>query len=109
MLVPGILGFQTVLFALICFVCLVIRHKSKDAAAKKEEIMRLVAMASEEAALAEVEATVEYTSMPVLRLYQCAVCYSDTTMRCSRCKTVRYWFVLSKSFLFKLFFSVILN
>ncbi|KAF5451474.1 hypothetical protein F2P56_026580 [Juglans regia] len=90
MLVPGILGFQTVLFALICFVCLVIRHKSKNAAAKKEEIMRLVAMASEEAALAEVEATVEYTSMPVLRLYQCAVCYSDTTMRCSRCKTVRY-------------------
>lgn len=96
MLGPGILGFQSILLALICAVCLVIRHKWKDAAAKKEEIMRLVAMASEEAAMAEVVATVEYTAMPVVRRYQCAVCYSPTTMRCSQCKAVRYWFVLPK-------------
>ncbi|KAG7994178.1 hypothetical protein I3843_01G043900 [Carya illinoinensis] len=90
MLFPGILGFLTFLLPSIFFVSLLIRLKWRDAAAKKEEIMRLVAMASEEAALAEVEATVEYTSMPVVRRYQCAVCYSPTTMRCSQCKIVRY-------------------
>uniref|UniRef100_A0A2N9ENU9 USP domain-containing protein n=1 Tax=Fagus sylvatica TaxID=28930 RepID=A0A2N9ENU9_FAGSY len=90
MLVPGILGFQGLLLTLIFVVCVVIRHKWKDAAAKKEEIMRLVAMASEEAAMIEVEATVQYGSIPVALLSQCAVCYSPTTMRCSQCKAARY-------------------
>jgi ubiquitin carboxyl-terminal hydrolase 36/42 len=98
MLVPGILGFQGLLLTLIFVVCVVIRHKWKDAAAKKEEIMRLVAMASEEAAMIEVEATVQYGSIPVALLSQCAVCYSPTTMRCSQCKAARYWFVLFRIF-----------
>ncbi|MCI24842.1 ubiquitin carboxyl-terminal hydrolase 16-like, partial [Trifolium medium] len=29
-------------------------------------------------------------SVPVSEWYQCAVCYSPTTMRCARCKAVRY-------------------
>ncbi|XP_059456635.1 ubiquitin carboxyl-terminal hydrolase 17 isoform X2 [Corylus avellana] len=90
MLVPGVLGFESIVLALVCVVWLVIRHKWKDAAAKKEEIMRLVAIASQETAMAEVEATVEYTFMPVVRRFQCAVCFSPTTRRCSQCKTVRY-------------------
>ena len=98
MLVPGILGFQGLLLTLVFVVCVVIRHKWKDAAAKKEEIMRLVAMASEEAAMIEVEATVQYGSIPVALLSQCAVCYSPTTMRCSQCKAARYWFVLFSNF-----------
>lgn len=94
MLVSGILGFEIVLLTLIFFVGVLIRHKWKDAEAKKEEIMRLVAMASEEAAMAEVEATVQYGPVSVVGQYQCAVCYSPTTMRCSQCKLARYWFVL---------------
>ncbi|XP_062154833.1 ubiquitin carboxyl-terminal hydrolase 17 [Alnus glutinosa] len=90
MLVPGVLGFESIVLALVCVVWLVIRHKWRDEAAKKEEIMRLVAIASQETAMAEVEATVEYTSMPVVRRFQCAVCYNPTTRRCSQCKAVRY-------------------
>lgn len=93
MLVPGVLGFESIVLALVCVVWLVIRHKWRDEAAKKEEIMRLVAIASQETAMAEVEATVEYTSMPVVRRFQCAVCYNPTTRRCSQCKAVRYWWV----------------
>ncbi|KAM4128695.1 hypothetical protein ACJW30_02G186500 [Castanea mollissima] len=90
MLVSGILGFEIALLTLIFFVGVLIRHKWKDAEAKKEEIMRLVAMASQEAAMAEVEATVQYGPVSVVGQYQCAVCYSPTTMRCSQCKLTRY-------------------
>ncbi|XP_027362089.1 ubiquitin carboxyl-terminal hydrolase 17 isoform X2 [Abrus precatorius] len=94
MLVPGILGFQSLVYALLVLGFVVIRQVWKNAEAKKEEIVRLV----EDAAMAEMEAaaaasSVEYScSVPITvsRWYQCAVCYSPTTMRCSRCKAVRY-------------------
>ncbi|KAF7809352.1 ubiquitin carboxyl-terminal hydrolase 17 [Senna tora] len=58
---------------------------------KKEEITRLVDMASEEeAAIAKMEASSECSFIPLSRGYQCAMCYSPTTMRCSKCKAVRY-------------------
>jgi ubiquitin carboxyl-terminal hydrolase 36/42 len=90
----AILGFQSLLFAVVLASFFAIRHKWKNAAAKKEEIMRLVAMASQEAAMAEFQATTLYAPVPVSSPYHCAVCFSQTTMRCSKCKSVRYWFVL---------------
>lgn len=95
MLVPGILGFQGLLLLLVLACFLVIRHKWKNAVVNKEEIMRLVAMASEETAVAEFQATSPYAPVvqPVSLPYHCAVCYASTTMRCSKCKAVRYWFV----------------
>ncbi|XP_050371388.1 ubiquitin carboxyl-terminal hydrolase 17-like [Argentina anserina] len=95
----GILGFQGLLLlglgvAAAAFV--VIRHKWRNAVAKKEEIMRLVAMASQEAAMAELQtfsahfAAAAPVPVTVAGAFRCAVCYSQTTMRCSKCKSVRY-------------------
>ncbi|KAM1611693.1 hypothetical protein ACFX11_000487 [Malus domestica] len=92
MLVPGIIGFQGLLLLLILLSFFVICHKWKNAAAKKEEILRLVAMASEETAVAEFQATAFFAPVvqPASWPYHCAVCYASTTMRCSKCKAVRY-------------------
>ncbi|XP_024182286.1 ubiquitin carboxyl-terminal hydrolase 17 isoform X2 [Rosa chinensis] len=93
----GMLGFQGLLFGVVLAAFFVIRHKWRNAVAKKEEIMRLVAMASEEAAMAEFQATTAMYAAappvvvaPVTSPFHCAVCYSQTTMRCSKCKSVRY-------------------
>ncbi|KAL2504507.1 Ubiquitin carboxyl-terminal hydrolase 17 [Abeliophyllum distichum] len=74
-----------------------VRQKWKNATAKKEELLRLVTMASEEEAqIASIKAVEEYKSSPLpppLRLekrYYCAVCLCPTTTRCSQCKAVRY-------------------
>ena len=91
MLIPGILGFQSLLYVFLLVGFLVIRHMWRNAEAKKEEIIRLVDMVSEESAMVEMAVSVEYSSIPVL--HQCAMCYAPTTMRCSKCKAVRYWFV----------------
>ncbi|XP_061353476.1 ubiquitin carboxyl-terminal hydrolase 17 isoform X2 [Gastrolobium bilobum] len=90
MVVPGILGFQSVVYVVLVLGFVVFRYVWRNAEAKKEEIIRLV----EDAAM-EMEAvswSVEYSSIPVSvsQMYQCAVCYSPTTRRCSRCKAVRY-------------------
>ncbi|CAI9763464.1 unnamed protein product [Fraxinus pennsylvanica] len=72
-------------------------QKWKNATAKREDILRLVTMASEEEAeIAKIIAVEEYKSSPLpppLRLekrYHCAVCLCPTTARCSQCKAVRY-------------------
>ncbi|KAF3439217.1 hypothetical protein FNV43_RR17492 [Rhamnella rubrinervis] len=90
MLVPGIVGLRSLLLVFVLVAFLLIRRKWRNAVAKKEEIMRLVAMASEEAAMAEVEATSVYDSVLPPRPFQCVICYCPTTMRCSQCKAVRY-------------------
>ncbi|KAL7104312.1 hypothetical protein ACP275_08G236100 [Erythranthe tilingii] len=82
---------------------LVVRHKWRNGAAKKEEILRLVAVASEEEAnIAKLQAIEEYHNSPppppppphlqpqLEKQYYCAVCHCPTTTRCSRCKAVRY-------------------
>lgn len=81
---------------------------------KREEVLRLISLATEESYLAaqqkdeEEEATVvDYyygssssSSVPPPPpppdddVYRCAVCHSPTTTRCSQCKSVRYWFVI---------------
>ncbi|KAL1536757.1 ubiquitinyl hydrolase 1 [Salvia divinorum] len=82
---------------------LVVRHKWRNGAAKKEAILRLVAVTSEEEAqIAKLQAIeqynskqVEYTPQPsntqqLEAQHFCAVCRCPTTTRCSRCKAVRY-------------------
>ncbi|XP_021274587.1 ubiquitin carboxyl-terminal hydrolase 17 [Herrania umbratica] len=87
MLVPGFLGFNGVFLLSLLVVFLVIRHKLRNAAARKEEVTRLLEMVSHEAAMVEVQATGEYGYYPK---YQCTVCFAPTTTRCSQCKSVRY-------------------
>ncbi|KAK4417086.1 Ubiquitin carboxyl-terminal hydrolase 17 [Sesamum alatum] len=82
-----------VLVGVLLILGLVVRHKWRNGAAKKEEILRLVAVASqEEAGTAKLLAFEEYNSpmQPLEKQYYCAVCRCPTTTRCSRCKAVRY-------------------
>ncbi|KAF8086208.1 hypothetical protein N665_0632s0028 [Sinapis alba] len=66
----------------------VVRRKWRLAALRREEIRRLLIHASEEAARAELEASsVEFSSVYVSNgCFQCPVCYSPASTRCSRCK-----------------------
>ncbi|XP_057973797.1 ubiquitin carboxyl-terminal hydrolase 16 [Malania oleifera] len=92
MLVAGDLGFSCVVLVVLFFpvIGLVVRHKWRVAVARKEEIKRLLVFAAEEAARAELEATVGYAPVSFSPQFQCAVCYCPTTTRCARCKAVRY-------------------
>jgi ubiquitin carboxyl-terminal hydrolase 36/42 len=118
MLIFEILGLQGFVYLFLLLGFVVIRYVWKNAETKKEEVMMPVQdTAAEMEAYAdspsyEVSATYDDSnlnsisnsnSVPVSELYQCAVCYSPTTMRCSRCKAVRYRFVfcfLSQSLFF---------
>ncbi|XP_012081651.1 ubiquitin carboxyl-terminal hydrolase 17 isoform X2 [Jatropha curcas] len=88
MLIPGIIGFQTLFFFFVFLFCLWLHHKWRNAVARKEEIRRLVDLVSKESALVEFEAVYEYSSFP--KPHQCAVCFCPTTTRCSQCKSVHY-------------------
>ncbi|KAL8549234.1 hypothetical protein ACS0TY_008182 [Phlomoides rotata] len=86
-----------VIVAILLIFGAVVRHKWKNAAAKKEEILRLLAVASdEEAEMSKLQAVDVYyssSSSPPAQIenpYYCAACYCPTTTRCSQCKTVRY-------------------
>lgn len=99
------LGFQNwILLFVFCLGLIssfVIRWKWNKSVERKKEIMRLVAIAADEAARAELQANAEYQYMyrgfdsvpvvpPVVRTTDCAVCHSPTTTRCARCKAVKY-------------------
>lgn len=94
MLVAGVLGFQS-LVLVVCLVVpvigFVVRRKWRLALARKEEIKRLLILAAEEAARAELEASADYGVVAAVAQNQCAVCYFPTTTRCAQCKAVRYW------------------
>ncbi|KAL0423147.1 UNVERIFIED_CONTAM: Ubiquitin carboxyl-terminal hydrolase 17 [Sesamum radiatum] len=90
-----------VIVAILLIFGVVVRHKWRNAAAKKEEILRLVAMASEEEAEIAKQAVDGYSYTPppppppspppqLEKRCYCAVCYRPTTTRCSQCKAVRY-------------------
>ncbi|CAA7400929.1 unnamed protein product [Spirodela intermedia] len=98
---PSALKLACLLFVPVF--ALVIRRKWKLAAASREEVKRLVILAAEEAANAEIEAAneyrtrLEYESSPSSAAASepkgkpmCAVCNRPTTTRCSRCKAVKY-------------------
>ncbi|XP_074369865.1 ubiquitin carboxyl-terminal hydrolase 17-like [Apium graveolens] len=99
MLVRGDLGFVAVIAVVLAVIWWVIRRKWRIAAARREEIHRLLVFAAEESARAEFEATVMYESaakeefvkekVPVVK-NQCALCFSPAAKLCSQCKAVRY-------------------
>lgn len=74
----------------------VVSRKWRRASARAEEIKRLLVLASEEAAKAEIEVNSGYaysfseSVSPHPSIYRCAVCFFPTTTRCARCKSVRY-------------------
>ncbi|KAK8597078.1 hypothetical protein V6N13_001708 [Hibiscus sabdariffa] len=94
MLLFGDLGFSSLVLVISFVIPLIgffIRRQWRLSIARQVEIKRLMILASEEAARAELEASLGYGTNSVLQNYhQCAVCYSPTTTRCSRCKAVRY-------------------
>ncbi|KAK4276877.1 hypothetical protein QN277_014978 [Acacia crassicarpa] len=94
MRVTGDLGFSSLVLLVVCFVVpvigFVIHRKWQFALARQEEIKRLLILAAEEAARAETEASFAYATFYDPKVTQCAVCYSPTTTRCSRCKAVHY-------------------
>ncbi|XP_076891130.1 ubiquitin carboxyl-terminal hydrolase 17-like [Bidens hawaiensis] len=112
---PGLPNLVVLVFVLVIFPAIgfFLRRKWRHAAARREEIKRLLVFASEEAARAEIEATeaYSYTSSPVRSpeysawippapvpapvpalkpVYKCAVCFSPTSTRCAKCKAARY-------------------
>ncbi|GFS44028.1 ubiquitin-specific protease 16 [Actinidia rufa] len=97
--VGGDLGFSYLVLVVLFVgpvVGLVVRRKLRISVARREEVKRLLVLASEEAARAELEATIGYDiqqeiiSRPLQN--QCAVCFFPTTKLCARCKAVRYWY-----------------
>lgn len=75
--------------------------KWSEAAKKRERIDLLAHMATEESFRAEAVPTVAATAtaFPFVSpskngIHVCARCLSPATTRCSRCKSVRYWYVL---------------
>lgn len=77
------------------------------AAARQAEVRRLALLAAQEAEMAEMEAMASYSATSADGAYsystyvakelatrpECAVCSTLATARCSRCKTVIYWYV----------------
>lgn len=119
------LGFSSLVVLVVCAVFpligLVLRSKWRRIAARKEEIRRLIIVASEETARAELEASAGYDysygytrddgysrsdgyaytdgysdgygTVSPAQSNRCAVCHSPTTARCANCKAVWYWYV----------------
>ncbi|XWS21412.1 hypothetical protein CRYUN_Cryun30bG0053100 [Craigia yunnanensis] len=94
MLLVGDLGFSSLVLVFSLVLPLIgffVRRKWRLSVARQAEIKRLLILASEEAARAELEASVGYGTISISRNYhQCAICYCPTTTRCARCKAVRY-------------------
>ncbi|CAH8363979.1 unnamed protein product [Eruca vesicaria subsp. sativa] len=83
--------FLLISLVLPLLVFFAIRRKWRLAVLRREEIQRLLIHASEEDARAELEAaSVEFSSVYVSNSFQCPICYSPASTRCSRCKAVRY-------------------
>ncbi|CAN8264252.1 unnamed protein product [Cochlearia groenlandica] len=85
---------QFLLIGFMMLVFLLIRRQWRSAALRREEILRLVALATEESYVAaaaeeEIRAAVDYVSSAP-DVYRCAVCLYPTTTRCAQCKSVRY-------------------
>ncbi|CAH8374977.1 unnamed protein product [Eruca vesicaria subsp. sativa] len=86
--------FLLIGFLMLAF--LLIRRQWRSAAVKREEVLRLIDLATEESYVAveeeKVRETVDYSSVPPPPpdVYLCVVCHYPTTTRCARCKSVRY-------------------
>jgi hypothetical protein len=74
----------------VLLITLMVFMKWKSTEARKAEIRKLLLVAAEEAHRVEAEHSDYGVAFDRLRLNQCAVCFSTTTRRCSRCKAVKY-------------------
>ncbi|KAH7655471.1 Ubiquitinyl hydrolase 1 protein [Dioscorea alata] len=91
----GFPGWALVVAFVLCpALVLIVKRRLRIAAERREEVRRLAALAAEEAERAEEEASLVYVWGSVVEKEierpRCAVCFSPTTTRCSRCKAVRY-------------------
>lgn len=98
MRLTGDLGFSSLVLVVVSVVLLVIafviRRKWLHAAARNEEIKRLLILAAEETERVEREASYEYgAAVSATNINRCALCYFPATARCKQCKSVRYWCV----------------
>ena len=90
------LEIQSLVLALVVvlLITLMAFMKWKSTEARKDEIRKLLLVAAEEARRVEAEHRDYGVAVDRLSLNQCAVCFSTTTSRCSRCKTVKYWLAI---------------
>lgn len=105
----GTFGFRFFLIGFIMLLFLLIRRQWRSASVRRDEVIRLMAFATEESYVAEVQASVDYVSSLAsdFVVHRCAVCLYPTTTRCAQCKSVRYWFVLESDQNLLLLFSVL--
>ncbi|MBA0791844.1 hypothetical protein Gohar_016393, partial [Gossypium harknessii] len=74
--------------------------KWSEVSKKREKVSLLAHLAAEEALRAETMAAasvIPVVSVPKTGLHVCARCFGPSTTRCSRCKSVRYWYNISLS------------
>jgi ubiquitin carboxyl-terminal hydrolase 36/42 len=87
-----VLFLVLVVLPLVAYILL---GKWTESAKKRERISLLAQLAAEEACRAEVMATTHVIppmSTSKNGIQVCARCFSPATTRCSRCKSVRYWY-----------------
>jgi ubiquitin carboxyl-terminal hydrolase 36/42 len=87
-----VLFLVLVVLPLVAYILL---GKWSESAKKRERISLLAQLAAEEAFRAEVMATaciIPPMSTSKNGIHVCARCFSPATTRCSRCKSVRYWY-----------------
>jgi ubiquitin carboxyl-terminal hydrolase 36/42 len=110
-----VLFLVLVVLPLVAYILL---GKWSEATKKRERISLLAQVAAEEALRAETMAvanTIPLIASSKIGHHACARCFAPATTRCSRCKSVRYWYVLflvyDCSYLFSLllysYFSII--
>lgn len=84
-------------FVVLPLVAYVLLGKWSEASKKRERVSLLAQLAAEEALRAEAMAVADVippVSPSKNGLHACARCFSPATTRCSRCKSVRYWYAL---------------
>ncbi|KFK28246.1 hypothetical protein AALP_AA8G491300 [Arabis alpina] len=91
----GTLGFRLLLIGFMILVFLLIRRQWRSASIRRDEVIRLVALATEESYVTEIhQSSVDYRSLEScdddVVVHRCVVCLYPTTTRCSQCKSVRY-------------------
>lgn len=70
--------------------------KWSESSKRKEKIGLLAQLADEESFRTEPvvsPSVVPLVSLPKAVLHECARCHAPAATRCSRCKSVRYWYV----------------
>lgn len=92
-------------------VAYILLGKWSEATKKRERISLLAQVVAEEALRAETMAAanaVPFMASSKSGFHACARCFAPATTRCSRCKSVRYWYVLFLVYVCSNLFSPVL-